>query len=160
MNRQPVAIEPAPGLPDAPPPEELSDTTLFLLAFNGKRAAAAFAQALNPLGLRPQQLLVLTLLDSTPGMTQRECVVRSQIDPSTMVGIVDELEEMGLAERRRHPEDRRKHAVHLTAKGKRRLERGREIATAVTDDVLRPLDAKEREQLGDLMRKVSFDRRC
>ena len=157
-----MAIDPAPGLPglhDAPP-DELADTTLFLLAFNGKRAGAAFARALEPLGLRPQQLLVLTLLDSTPGLTQRECVVRSQIDPSTMVSLVDELEETGLAERRRHPEDRRKHAVHLTAKGRRRLERGREIAAQVTDELLKPLDDAERDQLGDLMRKISFGRPC
>jgi DNA-binding MarR family transcriptional regulator len=152
-----MAITPERAFPDAPP-EELADTTLFLLAFNGKRAAAQFALALNPIGIDPRQLLVLTLLDATPGITQRECVVRSQIDPSTMVGIVDELEQMGLAERRRHPEDRRKHAVHLTQKGKRRLERGREIAAAVTDDVLEPLSEAEREQLGELMRKVSFRR--
>jgi DNA-binding MarR family transcriptional regulator len=142
------------------PPEELADTTLFLLAFNGKRAGAAFAQALQPLELHPKQLLVLTLLDSTPGITQRECVVRSQIDPSTMVSLVDELEGLGLAERRRHPEDRRKHAVHLTAKGKRRLERGREVAAAVTDELFAPLDARERETLGELMRKVAFARSC
>ena len=155
-----MATEPAPVFTDAPPPEELADTTLFLLAFNGKRAGAQFARALEAIDLGPKQLLVLTLLDATPGMTQRECVVRSQVDPSTMVSLVDELEELGLAERRRHPEDRRKHAVHLTAKGRRRLDRGREIAAAVTDELLRPLSADERETLGELMRKISFSRGC
>jgi DNA-binding MarR family transcriptional regulator len=75
-----------------------------------------------------------------------------------MVALVDEMEELGLAERRRHPDDRRKHAVHLTPKGKRRLERGREIAAAVTEDLLQPLSAQEREALGEMMRKVAFGR--
>ena len=52
-------------------------------------------------------------------MTQQELVDRSLIDPSSMVAIIDELEELGFAERRPHPSDRRKHAIHLTADGKR-----------------------------------------
>jgi DNA-binding MarR family transcriptional regulator len=42
---------------------------------------------------------------------QQDLVARSMIDPSSMVAVVDELEKMGLAERRQHPADRRKHAL-------------------------------------------------
>ena len=45
-----------------------------------------------------------------------------------MVAVIDELEELGLAERRPHPADRRKHAVHLTGSGRRMLARAREVA--------------------------------
>ena len=39
------------------------------------------------------------------------------IDPSSMVKVIDELESLGLAERRVDPNDRRKRAVHLTPDG-------------------------------------------
>ena len=48
---------------------------------------------------------------------------------------------MGLAERRRHPDDRRKHAVHLTARGQRTLERARKAAMEMAQEVFAPLDA-------------------
>ena len=64
-------------------------------------------------------------------------------------------DEEGLAERRTNSSDRRKHAVHLTAKGKRTLERARKIATRFADDLLEPLDADEREALRLLLRKLA-----
>jgi DNA-binding MarR family transcriptional regulator len=72
-----------------------------------------------------------------------------------MVAVIDELEEMGLAERRPHPDDRRKHAVHLTAKGKRTLERARGTAIAMAEELFAPLDAEEVETLRRLLRKLA-----
>jgi DNA-binding MarR family transcriptional regulator len=69
--------------------------------------------------------------------------------------VIDELEELGLAERRNHPQDRRKHAVHLTAKGKRTLGRARRVAVRFADELLSPLDADERETLRLLLRKLA-----
>src|SRR5438045_3000124 len=116
---------------DNPPPEPLASAPGFLLSWNGQRMAALFAQALEPLELHPRHFGVMNLIDAHPGTTQRELVEGSLIDPSSMVAVIDELEEMGLAERRPHPDDRRKHAVHLTAKGKRRLVRAREAGAAM-----------------------------
>ena len=99
-----------------------------------------FAKALEPLGLRPPHFGVMTLIASDPGITQQELADRSLIDPSSMVAVVDELEELGFAERRPHPGDRRKHAVHLTADGKRTLERARAAAITLANDILAPLD--------------------
>ena len=76
-----------------------------------------FAKALEPLGLRPPHFGVMQLIASDPGITQQELADRSLIDASSMVAVVDELEEFGFAERRPHPGDRRKHSVHLTADG-------------------------------------------
>src|SRR2546421_9364189 len=111
-----------------PPPEPLASAVGFLLSWNGRRTAHRFAAGLEPLGLRPPHFGVLTLIDAQPGSTQQELGDRSMIDPSSMVAIVDELERLGLAERRVDPADRRKHAVHLTRKGTRTLERARAVA--------------------------------
>ena len=137
------------------PPEPLASAPGFLLSWNGQRMAARFAAALEPLGLRPPHFGVLTLIDAHPGSAQQELVSRSLIDPSSMVAVIDELEAMGLAERRRHPEDRRKHAVYLTAPGKRTLERARNAAIEMAQEVFAPLDAGELETLRRLLRKLA-----
>jgi DNA-binding MarR family transcriptional regulator len=138
-----------------PPPEPLASALGFLLSWNGHRMAYRFAEALEPLGLRPPQFGVLTLIDAHPGCAQRELVSGSLVDPSSMVAVIDELESEGLAERRAHPDDRRKHAVHLTAKGRRMLERARKVATEMTDEALTPLNASERKSLQRLLRKLA-----
>jgi DNA-binding MarR family transcriptional regulator len=140
---------------DDPPPEPLASAPGFLLSWNGQRMAHKFAAALAPLGLRPPHFGVMTLIETHPGCTQRELVTRSLIDPSSMVAVIDELEQMGLAERRRHAEDRRKHAVHLTARGRRTLQRAREVAMQTAQHVFAPLDGPELETLRRLLRKLA-----
>jgi DNA-binding MarR family transcriptional regulator len=138
-----------------PPPEPLASATGFLLSWMGRKTASGLAVVLQPLGLRPPQFGILNLIGANPGITQQELVAGSLVDPSSMVAVIDELEGLGLAERRKHPEDRRKHAVHLTAKGTRTLGRARRVAAEHADDLLTPLDADERETLRLLLRKLA-----
>jgi DNA-binding MarR family transcriptional regulator len=140
---------------DRPPPEPLASAPGFLLSWNGQRTAHTFAEALKPLGLRPHHFGVLTLIATEPGSTQQELVDRSMIDPSSMVAVIDELEELGLAERRLHPSDRRKHAVHLTERGTETLDRARASAMETVKELFAPLDPEERETLRRLLRKLA-----
>jgi DNA-binding MarR family transcriptional regulator len=140
---------------DVPPPEPLASAPGFLLSWNGQRMAHVFAATLEPLGLRPPHFGVLTLIDSHPGCAQQELVDRSLIDPSSMVAVIDELEELGLAERRAHPGDRRKHAVHLTANGQRTLQQARKLAIETAKETFAPLTAREVETLRGLLRKLA-----
>jgi DNA-binding MarR family transcriptional regulator len=140
---------------DRPPPEPLASAPGFLLSWNGRRTAHEFTKALEPLGLRPPHFGVMTLIATDPGITQQELAGRSLIDPSSMVAVVDELEELGYAERRTHPGDRRKHAMYLTAEGQRVLKRARAAAMKTAKEVLAPLDPDEVETLRRLLRKVA-----
>jgi len=140
---------------DRPPPEPLASAPGFRRSWNGRRTAHEFTKALEPLGLRPPHFGVMTLIATDPGLTQQELAQRSLIDPSSMVAVVDELEELGYAERRPHPGDRRKHAIHLTAEGARILERARGAAMKTAKDILEPLDAGEIETLRRLLRKLA-----
>lgn len=140
---------------DRPPPEPLASAPGFLLSWNGQRTAHTFAEALKPLGLRPHHFGVLTLIDTQPGSTQQALVDRSMIDPSSMVTVIDELEELGLAERRLHPTDRRKHAVHLTDQGRQTLKTARASAIETAKEVFAPLDETEVETLRRLLRKLA-----
>jgi DNA-binding MarR family transcriptional regulator len=140
---------------DRPPPEPLASAPGFLLSWNGRRTAHMFAEALEPLGLRPPHFGVMTLIATDPGLTQQELAARSLIDPSSMVAVVDELEEFGYAERQIHPGDRRKHAIHLTKEGERILGRARAAAMQTAKEVLGPLDKSEVETLRRLLRKLA-----
>jgi DNA-binding MarR family transcriptional regulator len=140
---------------DDPPPEPLASAPGFLLSWNGQRMAQKFAAAMDTLGLRPPHFGVMTLIDAAPGSTQQELVGRSMIDASSMVAVLDELEGMGLVERRRHPDDRRKHAVYLTARGRRTLARARVVAMATAQETFAPLNATELETLRLLLRKLA-----
>jgi DNA-binding MarR family transcriptional regulator len=140
---------------DIPPPEPLASAPGFLLSWNGQRTAHLFAATLEPLGLRPPHFGVLTLIDSHPGCAQQELVDRSLIDPSSMVAVIDELEELGLAERRAHPGDRRKHAVHLTASGEQTLQQARKLANETAKEMFAPLSAEEVKTLRVLLRKLA-----
>src|SRR5918912_2646819 len=122
------------GFHEGPPPEPLAGAVGFLLSWNGQRIAAKFAAALEPLGLRPPHFGVLQLIAAEPGRAQQELVDRSMIDPSSMVKVIDELEGLGLAERRVDPNDRRKRAVHLTPAGAQMLQRARKGAIATAND--------------------------
>lgn len=114
-----------------------------------------FARALEPLGLRPPHFGVMRLIATEPGSTQQQLADRSLIDPSSMVAVVDELEELGYAERREHPGDRRKHAIHLTREGERMLDRAQAVATKTAEEVLAPLDSGEVQELRRLLRKLA-----
>jgi DNA-binding MarR family transcriptional regulator len=140
---------------EQPPPEPLASAVGFLRSWNGQRMAHEFAAALEPLGLRPPHFGVMSLIDADPGAAQQELVERSMIDPSSMVRVIDELESMGLAERRVDPADRRRRAVHLSQRGKRKLERARQVALSTVEEILEPLDQDERDTLRLLLRKLA-----
>jgi DNA-binding MarR family transcriptional regulator len=154
----PVSTTPAPvsDLTKSPRlPAELLKSTIFLLKRLGdlvkERAVAEFVAA----GCNPYQHAVLTLLDEGAADTQAQIADALGFDRSALVGMLDELEEQGLIERRRDPNDRRRHVVSMTATGKRTLARRRAIFGGIESDFLAPLDADERAQLHGLLLKLA-----
>jgi DNA-binding MarR family transcriptional regulator len=112
------------------------------------------AEALQSIGLTPALFGLLNVLGSREGAIQQELGTLMGIDPSTMVSLIDQLESAGLAKRRPCPRDRRAREVSITPKGRRALERGRQMATEVEDQVLQGLTAAERRELLKLMRQA------
>jgi MarR family transcriptional regulator, lower aerobic nicotinate degradation pathway regulator len=112
------------------------------------------AAVLQSIGLTPPLFAVLNYLRAREGAIQQQIGSAMGIDPSTMVSLVDQLERAGLAKRRQHPQDRRAREVVITPKGRRTLERARELAEKVEGDVLQGLSPIERRQLVTLLRKA------
>jgi DNA-binding MarR family transcriptional regulator len=110
--------------------------------------------ALNAIGLTPALFALLNVLGARDGTIQQQLSSDMGIDPSAMVKLINELEDGGLAERRRRPGDRRAWEVAITPKGRRTLERARRAAVEVEDEVLGGLTAADRRQLVTLLRQA------
>lgn len=137
------------------PPAALARHTGFLLNWVAARSRRRFATALEQEGLHPRDFSVLSVIARDPGVTQQTLGESAGVDPSTMVAILDVLEERGFAERRPHETDRRKRAVHLTEEGRRTLARAGRLAARVNDEVFGALSPAERGELDRLLRKLS-----
>lgn len=90
-------------------------------------------------GLRTRHYAVLSALDCTKPMSQREAADAADIDPATMVKTVDELERLGLVTRARNPRDRRAHELALTIAGREMLARSEALLAGIEDAVFDPL---------------------
>lgn len=112
------------------------------------------AEALDSIGLTPALFALLNVLGAREGTIQQQLSIDMGIDPSAMVKLINELENAGLAERRRRPNDRRAWEVGITPKGRRVLARARQLAFQIEDQVLGGLTAADRRQLLTLLRRA------
>ncbi|HEV7565066.1 MAG TPA: MarR family winged helix-turn-helix transcriptional regulator [Microbacteriaceae bacterium] len=116
-----------------------------------RRARLRAESELAPLGLRQRHLVALTVLRCSGGSTQQALSSTLMMDGTNIVGLLNELEAEQLIERRRSPQDRRRHVVELTAKGLERLGQA-ECALAVAEnEVFGTLDDAQRETLYTLL---------
>jgi DNA-binding MarR family transcriptional regulator len=87
--------------------------------------------------------------------SQADLAATLHVDRTNLVGLLNELEAQGLVERRRSPEDRRRHTVTLTDAGHERLAAVSFALAATEARILQRLDGDERAQLHALLRKAA-----
>ncbi len=143
-------LSPVPQLPD-----ELVASATFLLKRLGFSAKERTMKAYEQTGLHPYHYAILLVLDEGSRETQGAIADALGYDRGQLVGLLDELEERGLVERRRDPNDRRRHLVRLTSDGKRTLGRLRAISRQTEDEFLAPLTDDERENLHALLLRLA-----
>jgi MarR family transcriptional regulator, lower aerobic nicotinate degradation pathway regulator len=110
---------------------------------------------LAPLDLRPRHLVALTVLRDRGGSTQQALAVTLAMDGTNIVGLLNKLEADNLIERRRSPDDRRRHLVEITDVGAKQLAKAELALSAVEDEVLGALDHTQRETLYDLLQQAA-----
>ncbi|CCK26166.1 MarR family transcriptional regulator [Streptomyces davaonensis JCM 4913] len=137
---------------------ELHADTGYLLYRLGLRSGQLFNACLQESGLRLRHYAVLRFLATGEGALQRELSARLGYDPSAIVGLVDDLEKLGFAERRPAPDDRRSRIVVPTEAGRAFLRDTDESALRVSGELLGPLDARERETLHALLLRIAEEK--
>jgi len=150
-----IKVDPA-RLPMLPRyPEELVASNTFLLKRLGFSAKDQAMPAYEDTGLNPYHYAILALLDEGARETQGSIADALGYDRGQLVGLLDELEEQGLVERRRDPKDRRRHLVRLTPSGTRALDKLRALSQRLEDEFLAPLDEAERAELHGLLLRLA-----
>jgi DNA-binding MarR family transcriptional regulator len=139
----------------SPPGTPLTDRVGFLISQLGSHTAARFAERLRPLGLHPLHFGLLSHLSVADGQTQQRLAVAIAVHRNAMVGLLDDLEARGLVQRRRHPSDRRAHAVHLTAAARDLLIQAQRAADEHETELLTGLDEPGRRQLVSLLQHLA-----
>lgn len=127
----------------------------FLLSQIGHRSAAVFTDLIASIDLTPPHAGILRAIAAEPGRSQQALSGQLGLLPSRVVAYVDELEDRGYVERRRNPADRRLHALHLTASGKKLMSKIGELGRRHDGLLTAGLDAKQRDTLRDLLTTIA-----
>jgi DNA-binding MarR family transcriptional regulator len=138
---------------DGPGPE-LSRNLVYLLKHAHLRMAELTANALTPYGIDGRELGVLLALTGREPASQQQAAQRLGIDRTTMVALLDALEDKGLVSRHPHVEDRRRNVVELTDAGKDTLRRATEASDHAEREFLASLSPKAAEQLRNSLRTI------
>jgi DNA-binding MarR family transcriptional regulator len=128
-------------------PDVLASRLGYLLKHAQSRLAEASAQAMAPFGIDGRELAVLVVLTSDSPLSQLEAAGRLGVDRTTMVALIDALEDKGLVERHRSDHDRRRNTVQLTPEGLDRLSRAERARERMERQFLSPLAASDAESL-------------
>jgi len=136
------------------PGSELTGDAGYLLSRVGAAVRAGFKELLGRWRVRPQQFAILTALRAGGPASQQELCQALGIDSGNMVELVDGLETLGYAQRRRDPRDRRRYLLAMTDEGREAFTAMTAAAGEYTAGFLAPLDAAERHALVAALTKL------
>jgi len=127
----------------------------YLLSQVGAHSSRRWHERLLPLGLDPRQVVVLRMVAAEQGRTQRSLGPALQVPDSRIVSLIDGLEERRLLQRRPKPDDRRAHALHLTARGQAMLSKVMALSEEHESAVTEGLTESQRATLIELLDTVA-----
>ena len=109
---------------------------------------------LTRLGLRPRHVMTLAMLRDHGGCSQQALTSMLEMDATNVVGLLNELEAENLVERRRSPQDRRRHVVEITDVGVKQLTKAELALAAVENEVFGALNVDQRQTLYNMLQQV------
>jgi DNA-binding MarR family transcriptional regulator len=110
-----------------------------------------FEQRAKDMGLTRSQWQTLAYLSNNEGIHQAGLAEILEIEPITLVRILDKLTERGLVERRQHPNDRRSWMLYMREEARPLLDTMRNIGEVTRGEALEGVSTAEREHLYELL---------
>ena len=133
---------------------DIEESVGFLVAKTYQRLFSCFRAMLEPYGITPPQFALLAFLWKQDGLSQVELSDKTEVDRTTLSGLIDRLQKLELVERRRHPADRRAWLVQLTPAGRSLEEKLVPLALQVREQFTANLGDGEYRQLCELLKKL------
>lgn len=128
---------------------------MFLLHAAVTRMTVELDRAAAEIGLNDvRDWLVLAVLDDGQQRTQLELSRLVCVDKTTLIGVLDRLEQRGLVVRKPHPSDRRARIPQITPAGRRVFAKFATARDAAEARVLDGVDPGQREVLLTLLARI------
>jgi len=110
---------------------------------------------LAPLGINARELTVLLFLAGREPESQQHAARNLGVDRTTMVALLDALEDKQLVARRPDRHDRRRNVVELTDTGRRVLRRATRASDEAERQLLTGFDEADAAQLRALLGRIA-----
>lgn len=134
-------------------PQDVMPLIGFLISKAAQSIVSQVDKSLAPFGIGSRHYGIMLVLSRQDGLPQAAIGDKLQIDRTTIVKLVDELEGIELVERHRDPKDRRAYALSLSEKGRQTLPDITSAALDVEQLSLSSLTAEEMRTLFHLLTK-------
>jgi DNA-binding MarR family transcriptional regulator len=140
-------------------PETVTRRLGAVLSWAAQSAQDMADRALESLGLTVRHFGVLTFLRGYEleaprqggSLSQQAIGERLRVDRTTMVALIDHLEQKGYVKRVRNPDDRRAYVITLTSAGRRAQARAEKAVDAHAHEFFGRLSEAERRELHRLL---------
>lgn len=161
MRIQPFDVKQLAGRRKAPRPAPALGLLPGLIGYQLRLAQRAifadFAETVGDGNISPGLFGILVIVEANAGLTQQALADAAYLDRSTMVTVLDKLEDRGFVERR--AADRRSNGLYLTSAGNALLRRLKRKVAQHERRVVKNLSVREREQLVELLQRILPERR-
>jgi MarR family transcriptional regulator, transcriptional regulator for hemolysin len=126
----------------------------FLLKEVSRRYVNRFEVRAAEIPLNLAQAKALVRLEKNEGVSQARLAELAEVDPMTMVRILDRMEAEGLLERRPDPADRRARCLFLTAKAKPILDEIWRLSDEIRAEIFAGVSKEERERFMGVLERL------
>ncbi len=120
----------------------MSDPIGFLISDVSRLLRRRFDERARTIGVTRAQWRTLITVSRHEGINQGGLAELLEVEPITLCRMIDRLEEAGLVERRRDPDDRRAWRIFLAAKALPLLDQIRSLADGLQEQALEGISAQ------------------
>lgn len=117
-------------------------------------AVAIFLEETSELGLTTVQYAALHMIDEIPNVDQASLSSMIAFDKTTIVKVLDRLEEKGLITRERSETDRRRQLLNATKRGQEVVRQIEPMINRCEERILAPLSAPDKRRFMEMLTQI------